>query len=255
MEEIMNQVLENFADGIFSITLNRPERKNAMNRDLLEELLQALKNADRAKPQIVVIRGAGKAFCSGGDIVDFRNAEDREALIDEEAGVLHESIKMVRNIEAIVIAVIQGVAVGAGVGLSLACDLSIATRKTIMNMGYRRIGLTPDGGGSILLARLAGMKRFNEFYLLSRNIDMEEARTLGLVNFVVEEDQLEATLDKLAKDLMALPMETIGRLKTLVNNALWAGLETHLDKEKRYVADLGGKPLFKQRLDEFFTKK
>jgi len=251
----MSVVLEEYKDDVFTITLNRPDRKNAMDYDLLHGIYAALKNAEDQKAPFVVIRGSGKAFCSGGDIVAFKEAEDSEALIDAEAGVLHEGIRLIRNINAVVIAVIEGVAVGAGIGLALACDLSIATSNTIMNMGYRRIGLTPDGGGSIFLARLVGAKRFNELYLFSRNITMAEAQGLGLVNVVCEEEELEAKLAEMIKNLKSLPMETIGSFKNLVNHSLFHGLDIHLDKERLYVSQLGGTKLFKQRLEEFFKKR
>jgi len=248
-------VIESSKDGVFTITLNRPKQKNAMDFELLKGLNDALKSAAGEKAPIVVIRGSGGAFCSGGDIVAFKDAEDAEALIDTLAGILHESIKMIRNIPAITIAVVEGVAVGAGVGLALACDLSIATEKTIMNMGYRRIGLTTDGGGSFFLPRILGGQLFNELYLLSRNVTMEEAKRLGLINFVCEEGAVAARLDELIGQLKALPMETIGRYKDLVNHCLYFGLEAHLDRERHYVADLASKPLFKQRLEEFFQRK
>ena len=251
----MQVVLESLKDDIFTITLNRPDKKNAMDFDLLKGLYEALKNAAREKAPFVVIRGAGGAFCSGGDIMAFKEAQDAEALIDAEAGVLNESIKMIRNIPAIVIAVMEGVTVGAGVGLALACDLSIAAKKTVMNMGYRRIGLTPDGGGSIFLPRLVGAKLFGEMYLLSRNITMDEARQLGLVNIVCEEGEVDAKLAGLIETLKALPMETVGNYKDLVNRCLFFGLESHLDRERQYVADFAAKPLFKQRLEEFFGRK
>ncbi|OPY00533.1 MAG: 4-chlorobenzoyl coenzyme A dehalogenase-2 [Syntrophorhabdus sp. PtaB.Bin184] len=251
----MPVVLESLKDDVFTITLNRPDRKNAMDYDLLKGLYEAMKNAAREKVPLVVIRGSGGAFCSGGDIIAFREAGDAEALIDAEAAVLNESIKLIRNIPAIVIAVIEGVAVGAGVGLALACDLSIATKKTIMNMGYRRIGLTPDGGGSILLPRIVGAKLFNELYLLSRNATMDEAKDLGLINFLCDDAEVDSKLDELIRSLKALPMETMGKFKDLVNRCLFFGLETHLDMERRYVADLAAQPLFKQRLDEFFRRK
>jgi 2-(1,2-epoxy-1,2-dihydrophenyl)acetyl-CoA isomerase len=254
-EEYMPVVLESLKDDVFTITLNRPDRKNAMDYDLLKGLYEAMKNAAREKVPLVVIRGSGGAFCSGGDIIAFREAGDAEALIDAEAAVLNESIKLIRNIPAIVIAVIEGVAVGAGVGLALACDLSIATKKTIMNMGYRRIGLTPDGGGSILLPRIVGAKLFNELYLLSRNATMDEAKDLGLINFLCDDAEVDSKLDELIRSLKALPMETMGKFKDLVNRCLFFGLETHLDMERRYVADLAAQPLFKQRLDEFFRRK
>ena len=111
-------VLESYQDGVYTITLNRPEKKNAMDYELLKDLHEALRRAEGEKAPIVVIRGSGGAFCSGGDIIAFKDAEDTEALIDAEAGILHESIKMIRNMNAIVIAAIEGVMVGAGVGLA-----------------------------------------------------------------------------------------------------------------------------------------
>jgi 2-(1,2-epoxy-1,2-dihydrophenyl)acetyl-CoA isomerase len=251
----MTVVLESYQEGVYTITLNRPEKKNAMDYDLLKGLDDALKRAQKEEAPFVVIRGSGKAFCSGGDIVAFKTAPDVEALIDAEAGVLHESIKTIRTMKAIVIAAIEGVAVGAGVGLALACDLSIATKNTIINMGYRRIGLTPDGGGSLFLARMVGAKRFNAFYLFSQNITMDEAKTLGLVNIVCEEEEFEEKLNKTIASLRNLPMETIGYFKDLVNHSLYSGLESHLDKERFYVSELASKPLFKERIEAFLKKK
>jgi 2-(1,2-epoxy-1,2-dihydrophenyl)acetyl-CoA isomerase len=251
----MDVVLESLKDNVYTVTLNRPEKKNAMDYELIHGIYDAMQRADASKAPFIVIRGSGKAFCSGGDIVSFRNSEDTEALIDADARVLHEGIKLIRHTGAVVIAVMEGVAVGAGVGLALACDLSIATTRTIMNMGYRRIGLTPDGGGSLFLSRLVGAKRFNELYLFSRNINMAEAKELGLVNVVCEEAELEERLAQMIKDLSGLPLETIKYFKDLVNLSLFTGLDHQLDKERFYVAELAGQPLFKQRLDEFFRKK
>ncbi|HVN97802.1 MAG TPA: enoyl-CoA hydratase/isomerase family protein [Syntrophorhabdaceae bacterium] len=251
----MTSVLESYEDGVYTIVLNRPEKKNAMDYDLLKGLYDALKKADREKAPFVVIRGSAGAFCSGGDIVAFHTAEDAQALIDAEAGVLNESIKTIRNMGAIVIALIEGVAVGAGVGLALACDLSIAAKNVIINMGYRRIGLTPDGGGSIFLPKLVGAKRFNELYLFSRNVSAQEAKELGLINTICEQADLEDELKRTIEGLKVLPMETIRYFKDLVNHALFPGLESHLDKERFYVAELAGQPLFKQRLESFLKKK
>ena len=134
--------------------------------------------------------------------------------VDSMANALHNGIMLIRKTDAIVIAVVEGLAAGAGVGLALACDLSVAERRAIMNVGYRRIGLTPEGGGSFFLPRIVGGKKFSEFYLFSRNIDMEEARELGLVNFVWDEGELEENLHKMIQELILLPMETIPRFKT-----------------------------------------
>mgnify|MGYP000846914467 FL=1 len=251
----MDVVTELFDTDVYTITLNRPDKKNAMDSALLQGLNDALKRADTKSPQIIVIRGSGRAFCSGGDLIEFNESPDPGKQIDGMAECLHQSIMLIRNIGAIVIAVVEGVAVGAGLGLSLACDLTLASKNTIMNLGYRRIGLTPDGGGSISLPRLIGAKRFNELYLFSANVNMSEALMLGLVNFVCDENEIEVKLAEIVKNLLSLPMETISRFKTLVNNSMFSGLEGHLDMERQYVKELGAQPLFKERIASFFKRK
>lgn len=251
----MEEVLYILHDGVSTITLNRPERKNAMNSELLLALYRALERAEKENSEIVIIRGAGGAFSAGGDLVEFRDSEDTGSRIDDMADILHRSIKKIRKIGAIVISVVEGVAVGAGLGLAVACDLTIATKDSIMNMGYRRIGLTPDGGGSLTIPRLMGAKRFNELYLLSENIDMTEAKNLGLVNIVCDRENLEETIATLVKKLKSLPMETIKRFKELVNHSYFFDLEEHLDLEKMFISELAGKPIFKERLASFFSRK
>ncbi|MCX8022883.1 MAG: enoyl-CoA hydratase/isomerase family protein [Syntrophorhabdaceae bacterium] len=251
----MEVVLYSHDGGVSTITLNRPEKKNAMDYELLKGLNEALKKAEEDNPQVIVIRGAGGAFCSGGDIIAFRDADDAESLIDKEAAVLNDSIKIIRKSPSIVIAVVEGVAVGAGMGLALACDISIATKNTIMNMGYRRIGLTPDGGGSIFLPRIIGLKRYNELYLFSKNIDMAKALEMGLVNIVCEAEEIDKTLEGTIKELLSLPLETIKYFKDLVNASLFPDLDIMLDKERFYVAQMASKPLFKERIVQFLKKK
>ena len=250
----MDVVTESFEDGVFTIMLNRPEKKNAMSLELLKRLFEAITRAEAQGAAIIVIRGAGKTFCAGGDILEFRQSAQIGIQIDCMADYLHRSIQKIREINAIVIAVVEGLAFGAGLSLSLACDLTVAETKATMNMAYRRIGLSPDGGGSFFLSRLVGAKRFNELYLLSRNIEMQEARELGLINFVFGDQELDAGLTELVRDLKALPAESISRFKELVNHSLFSGLATHLDKERRYVTELGTSPEFNQRLDAILKK-
>jgi 2-(1,2-epoxy-1,2-dihydrophenyl)acetyl-CoA isomerase len=250
----MDVLVETFVDGVFTITLNRPEKKNAMSLELLKRLSEALERAEDQRAAIIVIRGAGKTFCAGGDILEFRQSAEIDVQIDCMADYLHKSIQKIREINAIVIAVVEGLAFGAGLSLSLACDLTVAETKATMNMAYRRIGLSPDGGGSFFLSRLVGAKKFNELYLLSRNIEMQEARELGLVNFVFNDQELDTKLAELVRDLKALPAESISRFKELVNLSLFSGLSSHLDRERRFVTELGSGPEFKQRLDAILKK-
>jgi 2-(1,2-epoxy-1,2-dihydrophenyl)acetyl-CoA isomerase len=251
----MDVVTERYDSGIYTITLNRPDKKNAMDSALLDGLYAALKRADEQASKIIIIRGSGKAFCAGGDLLEFNESPDPGSRIDNMADCLHKSIMLIRNTGAIAIAVVEGVAVGAGLGLSLACDLTLAAKSAIMNLGYRRIGLTPDGGGSISLPRLIGAKRFNELYLFSANVNMAEALSLGLVNFVCDEEEIDDKLNDLIKNLLALPMETISRFKCLVNDSMFFGLEKHLGMEQQYVKELAEQPPFKEHLTTFFKRR
>ena len=148
----MDVVTEAFHDGVYYLTLNRPEKKNAMSEELMEELYRSLQKAEREAAPIVVVRGAKKNFCSGGDVIEFRDSAEPGIKIDAMADFLNRAISLIRTMPAIVVAVVEGLAVGAGLSLSLACDFTLAEEKAVMNMGYRRIGLTPDGGGSIFLS-------------------------------------------------------------------------------------------------------
>lgn len=251
----MSVVQENLENNVFTITLNRADKKNSMSLELLQGLYNALMRAEEKNPAIVIIRGAGATFCSGGDVIEFRDSPEPDAQIDAMADFLHKSIVKIRRMNAIVLALVEGLAFGAGLSLSLACDLTVAEKGAIMNMAYRRIGLTPDGGGSIFLPILAGMKRFNEFYLFSSNIDAQKAQEIGLVNFVFSEEELEEKLKAVIDQLIALPLETIGSMKGLVNATLLPMLETQLDRERRLVAEFSKKKEFQERLAILFKKR
>jgi 2-(1,2-epoxy-1,2-dihydrophenyl)acetyl-CoA isomerase len=214
-----------------------------------------LLNARDAGSSVVVIRGSAGNFCAGGDVVEFRDLAYGGESLGAGADILHRIILLIRGLDAIVITVIEGIVMGAGIGVFLASDLTVAAKSTIINMGYRRIGLTPDGGSSILLPLIVGAKRFNEMYLFSGNINMEKAKELGLINFVWGEEELEEKLERTIGDVSALPQEPIRYFKDLVNSSLFASLEDHLDKEGRYLSELGQKAGFKERLDAFLKKR
>ena len=243
----MSVLTEESQDGVTTITFNRPEKRNALTLDLLAAFCEALRNAQEKKASIVVIRGAGDTFTAGGDLLQVKQSP---AHIDSMADALHRGIVLIRKIDAIVVAVLEGLSAGAGVGLALACDLTVAEKGAVMNMAYRKIGLTPEAGGTYFLPRIVGAKKLNEYYLLSRDIGMKEALDLGLVNFVWDKAELEGNLKGLIRELTELPMETIPRYKNLVNHSAYTGLETHLDRERFSVSQLGGTAQFRQRLAE-----
>lgn len=250
----MSVVREESRDGVYSIILNRPEKKNALNYELLEALHRALLDAERRESCVVVIRGAGGAFSAGGDIGDFRTM-DGPGQMSAGMDLLKQSILLIRSIDAVVVAALEGAVAGAAVGLSLACDLSVASRGTIINLAFRRVGLAPDGGTSILLPRIAGAKKSNELFLFARNVYMDEAKALGIVNLVWEPEHFEENLHAMIEDLKALPIESVKDFKALTNAAVFSDLEAQLGREQRANCDLFLKPSFKERLERMFARK
>jgi 2-(1,2-epoxy-1,2-dihydrophenyl)acetyl-CoA isomerase len=251
----MGIISDVFHEGTFTLTLNRPDKKNAMSLELLQGLYCSLQAAEEKKASVVVIRGAGNTFCSGGDVIEFRDSDSPGLKVDAMADYLNKAIMKIRTIPAAVVAVVEGLAVGAGLSLTLACDLTVAEENAIMNLGYRRIGLTPDGGASFFLPRLIGMKRFNDLYFRSRNMTMSEAREMGLVNVIAAKSDLERALGGLLDELRALPFETTARAKELVNLSVWQGLGSHLDKERLFVSRFAEEGVFQERLRQLYKKK
>ncbi|MCS7280816.1 MAG: enoyl-CoA hydratase-related protein [Desulfobacterota bacterium] len=251
----MELVKESLEEGVYTIILNRPDKRNALNSDLLKSLKKSVYNAEKTDSSIVVLRGSGNFFSAGGDIKEFVDAHDSKARIDGMAMILNEIIKKIRTMPKIWISVIEGGIVGAGIGLALACDLTIASKSSYLNLGYRRIGLTPDGGVTIFLSRILGLKRTNELYLLSENIPIEKAYDMGLINFVVEDRDLDSVLQKLIADLKALPLHVLGPYKELINASIFPDLSTLLEKERYFVSEMADEPSFKETIKKFLTKK
>ena len=252
MEQV---VLKEVKEGIHYIRLNRPGRLNAMDMSLLEGLLQALQGAEREGVGVVAITGEGRAFSAGADLVEFRAAEDPFSVVHQLAGVLHQVIAQVRRMSPLVVALVNGPAVGAGFSLSLACDLAIASEEAYFDMAYMRIALTPDGGGSLSLPRIIGLKRAMEVFLLTEPIPAREAKELGLVNYVFPPERLYEEAHKLLLRLLTLPRRTVMALKELVNESLFPDLEAHLVRERTLIAEMAAEEEFRKRVEDFFRKR
>lgn len=231
-------VLERQEGEVWYISLNRPERKNALNLEVSQRLLEALSKAEKKGAKVIVLRGEGSDFCAGGDLRELYETEDRASLMEASVENLKKVLLKLRQMPAITIAVIEGYAVGAGLSLASACDLVVASEKALFNMGYRRIGFVPDGGGTAFLCKLLGFRNCNRLYLLSQTFDAKEAHHLGLVDFVFEEKELEVKLKELTGKLLSLPSEPVKYYKDLVNRWLFPGLEGQLEAEKLYVKEL-----------------
>lgn len=216
-------------DGVRTLTLNRPARKNAINPQLWAELADALRAAARDTDlRALVITGAGGAFCSGADISAPEDIHPRHKLrrLTEVALALHE-------LTVPTIAKVTGVAVGAGWNLALGCDFVVATPESTFCQVFANRGLSVDLGGSWLLPKLVGLQQAKRLVLLADTIDAEEARSLGLVTWVKPAEEIDAFVDELAGRLAAGPPVALAQSKALLNDGANVTLREALANEAR----------------------
>jgi enoyl-CoA hydratase/carnithine racemase len=216
-------------DGVRTLTLNRPDRKNAINAQLWEELADALRAAARdTELRALVITGAGGAFCSGADIGTGEQIHPRHKLrrLTDVALALHE-------LSVPTIAKVTGAAVGAGWNLALGCDFVVATPESRFCQIFSKRGLSVDLGGSWLLPKLAGLQQAKRLVLLADMIDADEARSLGLVTWVKPADEIEEFVADLAARLAAGPPVALAQSKALLNDGANTTLRDALANEAR----------------------
>lgn len=244
-------VLRRMEEGICYLTLNRPQRLNAMDLSLLEGLLEGLQGAAAEGARVVAIEGVGRAFSAGADLVEFYRAEDTPAFVYRVAKVLNSVIAEIRRTDLPVVALVKGAAVGAGFSLALACDLTAASEGSVFNLGYMRVAFSPDGGATLLLPRLLGLKRSMELCLLTEDLPASRAQALGLVNFLFPEEEFEGRSRELLLRLRDLPPKAVAFTKRLLNDALLPELEAHMERERQGVTTLAAEEAFRERLEGF----
>jgi 2-(1,2-epoxy-1,2-dihydrophenyl)acetyl-CoA isomerase len=218
-------------DGaVLTLTLNRPEAYNAFTRELHAELHAALTGeASEPAVRVVVITGAGKAFCSGQDIREFRELPG--SIADALDQTYHPNVRAIRELEKPVLAVVNGVAAGAGLSLACACDVRVASEAASFVPGFVGIGLVPDAGGTWFLHRLLGFARAFEWMSTNRKLSAEEALLWGLVSEVVPAGTFEERVRELAGVWAAMPTRAVAGTKRLFNAAYDSSLEQQLARE------------------------
>jgi enoyl-CoA hydratase/carnithine racemase len=219
------------ADGVVTVTLDRPERKNAVNDVMWRELLAAFTEAaESPNDRVLVITGAGGAFCSGADISN-PGASERHQL-DVMRGIGDVALRLHRLAKP-TIAKVGGVAAGAGLNLALGCDLVVASDEARFSEIFAKRGLSLDFGGSWLLPRLIGLHKAKELAFFADIISAKEALEIGLVNRVVPAGELDAVVDDWARRLAAGPPVALSMTKTMLNNAFAVSMDQALEDEAR----------------------
>jgi len=218
-------------DGIVTVTMNRPQRKNAANGTMWQELLATFREvADSTTDRVMVLTGAGGEFCSGADLTDGgARAAGKHALASMRT--ISEIALTLQRMPQPTIAKVRGVAVGAGCNMALVCDLVVASTTARFSEIFARRGLSLDFGGSWVLPRRIGLHKAKELALFGDIIDATEAERIGLVNRVVADEKLDAFVDDWATRLAAGPPIALAQTKRMLNNAMNVTLEEALDDE------------------------
>lgn len=219
-------------DGVVTVTLNRPHRKNAITRGGWHQLLTVFRQIAVPADRVVVLQGAAEDFCAGADLGTDTGAR-HEDLSDhlEQMRVVGDACLALHRLPVPTVAKVDGVAVGAGMSLALACDLVIATTRSRFSQIFVKRGLSPDFGSSWFLPRLVGLHRAKELALLGEIVDARSAEALGLLHRLVDPAELDEAASELVARLRAGPPVALRATKALLNNAFDVTLQQALDDE------------------------
>ena len=252
-----NSVLYEVADGVATVTLNRPQVMNALDAAMIRGLREAAERLERdAAVRAAVIRGAGPAFLAGGDVAYFRaNLARAPEMVREGAAELHRAILALRRAPMPVLASVHGAVAGAGVSLMAAADLAIAAEDTRFTLAYSRIGASPDGGATYFLPRLVGARKALELMLLSDAFDAQAALRLGLVNWVVSAEGLAAETGNIARRLAQGATAAFAETKRLVSEGHERPLAAQLDAEAEAFARCAATRDFAEGVTAFVEKR
>ena len=248
-------------EAVLEIVLNRPTVLNAANRELIGELAAATAEAaEDAGSRVVLLRGAGSHFCAGGDINMFGGLislepEDREKALRAIVGALHPMLIALRHMPKPVVVAAHGSAAGFGLSLVLAADLALAAEDAVFASGYIHLGTSPDGGMTMTLPRIVGLKRATELMFLGDRFGARRALELGLVNRVVPPAALEAEAMALATQLAGGPTHAYGRTKALIEASVGQMLNAQLQRETESFAACAATEEFVEGVRAFLEKR
>jgi 2-(1,2-epoxy-1,2-dihydrophenyl)acetyl-CoA isomerase len=244
-------------DGVANIALNRPERLNAFDATMHDELYRALGCAAQDEEvRSIVLRGEGRGFSAGADLSQVVREADGDPDLGEYLRTTYSRLVMrMVGIEEPIVAALHGPVYGAGVGIALACDLRVAAQSAKFSVAFIKIGLMPDAGVTFLLPRVVGLGRAMEMSMLGDALDAEEAYRIGLVNKVVADDSLSEEVRNLAGRLATMPTSALGRMKHALYASYERDLETALEAEAEGQTFCGYTQDHKEGVTAFFEKR
>ena len=243
------------SNGVYEIILNRPEVFNSFNQSMAFSLQKELDFcATNNDIRVVVISGAGKAFCAGQDLAEATdpNGPELNCIVKEHYNPI---ILKIRNLEKPVIAAVNGVAAGAGANIALACDITIAHEKASFIQAFSKIGLIPDSAGTYFLPRIIGTQKALSLMITGDKVSAKEAEGLNMIYKCLEADAYEAEVSRLAIHLSEMPTKAFGLTKKAINKSYSNSLEEQLELEEKLQTQAGNTDDFKEGVQAFLEKR
>ena len=248
-------ILSRAENGILTLTLNRPEKFNAVTEEMSTAFCAALRAAgDDHSVRCIVIRGAGRGFCAGQDIdiILKNNPADLGSIVQR---CFNPMILLITGVEKPVIAAVHGAAAGAGANLALACDYVIASTEANFTQSFVKIGLIPDSGGTFFLPRLVGLAKARELMMLGEKVPASEAAELGMIQRAIEPQNFEGAVSELAQKLAALPTKALALTKRLLHDGFAHSFQEQLAAEAAAQRSAGRTHDYHEGLKAFVEKR
>jgi len=250
----MSSILFEIIDAIGIITLNRPDKLNAFNREMALAMQEKLDDCKADEVRCVYITGAGKGFSAGQDLAEVTepNARGFDRILSEHFNPI---VQRIRQLEKPVVAAVNGVAAGAGANIALCCDVVIATRSASFIQAFSKIGLIPDSSGSYILPRLIGLQKASALMMLGEKVSSEEAERIGMIYKFFPDETFYENAMNIAKFLSQMPTKGLAYTKRVLNSSMTASLEEQLKQEDIFQMKAAQTEDYKEGVKAFIEKR
>jgi len=250
----MSSVLFEIQDSIGFITLNRPEKYNAFNREMALQMQEKLEACASAEVRCVYITGAGKAFSSGQDLEEVvdPNGPNIATILSEHYNPI---VRLIRKLEKPVVAAVNGVAAGAGANIALCCDVVVASKSASFIQAFSKIGLIPDSGGTYILPRLIGWQKASALMMLGDKVMADDAERMGMLYKVFADEEFANESRKIAATLAQMPTKGLALTKQVLSNSMISNYNDQLYDEEVFQEKAGRTEDFKEGVQAFLEKR